>query len=434
MLSIISLLAFESLALATLTPSFPRGEALIEHLVPGKTAEICVIPKRFAGFEYNKSDSKHEASLCAMNVDQTIAACAKSNSSNPGVDFFEPPTGISIGDFTAGDCSAKGGKKEAKYKLSSSCSYTPSILAYYHFSRALGDVGNVPVAVLRTLDLDRHIAIGEKGLRTLERGSLIDQTWRSLLSKFRAGKSGSQADLLFTDNFDQSYGALSKNPKKEEFYKEFFNGGTQRELAFKEKNLIYKALKNPNFQIKREWNTANVQAMLQLRDLSEMILLDTILSQQDRFGNVHFYNKYLYQEKIGDKLEVRSEKDLKDIPSELQAKAVLVKELLLKDNDCGVAKENRVKAAKLLEGVAHLDPKTYINLLKLEKSLELNDTKVLLKSGMLFTENDFRKVAQNIREAAAMLKEKCLKGELKLDLDLDLHFSGEPLQKISCEI
>jgi hypothetical protein len=157
---------------------------------------------------------------------------------------------------------------------------------------------NVPVAVVRTMDLDRHIAIGEKGLSTLERVSLIDQTWRSLLSKLRAGKSGSQADLLFTDNYDQSFGALSKNPKKEEFYKELFNGGTQRELAFKEKNLIYQALKNPSFQVKREWNTANVQAMLQLRDLSEMILLDTILSQQDRFGNVHYYNKYFYLEKM----------------------------------------------------------------------------------------------------------------------------------------
>ncbi len=106
---------------------------------------------------------------------------------------------------------------------------------------------------------------------------------------------------------------------------------------------------------------------------------------------------------------MKSEKDLKDVLAEHQAKAVLVKELLLKDNDCGVAKENRVKAAKLLEGVAHLDPKTCKNLLKLEKSLELNDTKALLKSGMLFTESDFRKVAQNIREAAAMLKNWPLK-------------------------
>jgi hypothetical protein len=117
---LLSILFFSPLSHATLTPTYPRGEALVEHLVPGRASEICLIPKRLAGFTYNKSDSKHEASLCAMNVGQTIAACAKSNSSNPGVDFFEPPAGTSLGDFTAGNCSAKGGKKEAKYKISSS--------------------------------------------------------------------------------------------------------------------------------------------------------------------------------------------------------------------------------------------------------------------------------------------------------------------------
>lgn len=426
-----------SLSFATLTPTYPRGEALVEHLVAGKAPEVCVIPKHLPGFAYKKSDAKQEAELCAMNVGETIAACAKENSTNPGIDFYEAPEGISAQDFMDQNCSVAGakGKKEAKYKLSSSCSYTPSILAYYHVSRALGDVANVPVAVVRTMDLERHIAIGESGLKNLEKGSLIDQNWRTLLGRLRAGKNYSQADLLFTDAYDQSYGALLKNPKNEEFYKELFNGGTVREQTFKEKNLIYKALKNPKFKVAREWNTANVQAMIQLRDVSEMILLDTILGQQDRFGNVHYYNTYFYRVTgASGQVDVKSERDLKAVPAELQPGAVLVKELLLKDNDCGVAKENRVKAAKLLEGVAHLDPKTYQNLLKFEKSLALPETKALFKTGMMFTEADFRKVADNVREAVAMLKEKCQSGDLRLDLDIDAHFSGAALPTQACEL
>ncbi len=425
------------LAMATLTPTYPRGEALVEHPVLGKAAEVCVIPKHLPGFSYKKSDAKQEAELCAMNIGETIAACAKENSTNPGVDFFEAPQGVSAQDFMDKNCTIEGvkGSKEAKYKLSSSCSYTPSILAYYHVSRVLGDVANVPVAVVRTMDLERHISIGERGLKFLESGSLIDQNWRTLLGRLRAGKNYSQADLLFTDGYDQSYGALLKNPKKEEFYKELFNGGTVREETFKAKNLIYKALINPKFQVSREWNTANVQAMIQLRDVSEMILLDTILGQQDRFGNVHYFNKYFYRVTEADgRVNVKSEKNLKDIPAANQAEAVLVKELLLKDNDCGVAKENRVKAARLLDGVAHLDPKTYQNLLKLEKSMALADTKALFKTGMMFTEADFRKVAENVRVAAAMLKEKCESGKLRLDLDIDAHFSGAALPAQSCEL
>ena len=35
--------------------------------------------------------------------------------------------------------------------------------------------------------------------------------------------------------------------------------------------------------------------MIYMQDASEMILLDTLLNQQDRFGNIHFeFESYLY--------------------------------------------------------------------------------------------------------------------------------------------
>jgi hypothetical protein len=48
---------------------------------------------------------------------------------------------------------------------------------------------------------------------------------------------------------------------------------------------------------------------------------------------------------------------------------------------------------------------------------------------MLFSEKDYAKVMGNLREAVNLLKDRCTKGQLKLDLDLDLHFSGNPLPK-----
>src|SRR6202022_5008433 len=87
---------------------------------------------------------------------------------------------------------------------------------------------DVPPSVIRTFDLQNHIALGRKGLATTPPNSLIHQTWASLMAQLTAGNNASRRDLLLTDDFKQSYGALSVNPRKEQFYKEFFNGGAKK--------------------------------------------------------------------------------------------------------------------------------------------------------------------------------------------------------------
>lgn len=418
---------------ATITPSYERGDALVWLEVPNNKPEVCVIPKHLPTGKYGKKDRQHEENLCAMDVGVSVAACAKDNSTNPGVDFFEAPEGVSLAQLTKMDCNHKDAMKEAKYKLSTSCSYTPAILGYYHMSRALGDIGNVPPAVLRTMNLERHLAIGGRALSTIKSDQLIYKTWSGLISSLRAGKNAKNADLLFTDDYDQSYGALSKNPKKEEFYKEFFNGGTDRVATFKASNKIYAALSNPRLSVGRDWNGNNVQAMVQLRDMADMILMDTILGQQDRFGNIHYIEKYYYTGQKDGRFDVGSDKDKKDVPAEALAGAVKVKEMVLKDNDCGVAKENRIKNGGLLDRVSHLNPRTYKHLLALTRTIDEPDTKRLFTRGMVFTEADFAKVSGNLKEAAGQLQSACRAGRLKLDLDLDAHFSGEALAAADCE-
>lgn len=189
-------------------------------------------------------------------------------------------------------------------------------------------------------------------------------------------------------------------------------------------------MQNPAYSVPREWDARNVQALVQLRDMADMILLDTILGQQDRFGNIHYQVKYFYRHDGS----VSSGKNKNDIPPEAFASAVAVKELLLKDNDCGVAKQNRIKEAQLLDRVSHMDPRTYKSLLAFASSLGSDDTKRLFTKGMVLTEADYRQVSTNAREAAAMLQAACRAGRLKLDLDLDLHFSKQPLPaRFECE-
>lgn len=409
----------------------------INLAVPGKRAEICVIAQRFPEAKYAKKDDKHETELCALEASVNVATCAKTYSTNPGVLFVTPPKGTTLEDLQAQECDVKGAKKEAKYKNSTSCSYTPSLLAYYHVSRALGNVVNVPPAVLRTMDLERHQTIASRAIKNLadDPQELIYKTWSGLKSILDKGARSEKADLLFVEGFEQSYGALQRNPRGEEFYQEFFNKGADRVEAFKNSNKIYKELTESSLNVGREFTLANVQKIQQLKDLADMLVMDTVLAQQDRFGNIHYKEKYLYPttNKKG-KFEIKDEDkdDLDKIPAELQSKAVLVKEMMLKDNDCGVTKENKIKKAKLLDQISHIDPKTYKRLLKMEAAGDAN--KEYFMGNLMFTESDYRTVMGNLREAVSLLKSACESGKLKLDLNMEDHFSGEAPAAANCGI
>ncbi|MCP6167416.1 hypothetical protein NL404_27715, partial [Klebsiella pneumoniae] len=65
------------------------------------------MPKHLETGDYKKGDEKHERELCEMNVGVNVAACAKENSTNPGVNFFIPPKGVSVESLAAKDCELK---------------------------------------------------------------------------------------------------------------------------------------------------------------------------------------------------------------------------------------------------------------------------------------------------------------------------------------
>ena len=181
-----------------------RGEQTLQIPVPGRNAEICVVPKHLAAGRYFDKDSEIELRLCNIDEHKNSAVCPKLNSTNPGLDLYSLPEGGTPQQVEAARCNTAGAHKIAKYKLSSSCSYTPSILGYYHLSRMLGGIADVPPAVLRTFDLQNHIALGRAALAASASNSLIHQTWASLMARSaspwssvhglgRAGRAASSA-------------------------------------------------------------------------------------------------------------------------------------------------------------------------------------------------------------------------------------------------
>jgi hypothetical protein len=436
-------------ALATLTPTIERGEKNVYYTSPRGIQEVCVIPAKYPGAKYSHKDLKKEQELCNYTFyptsateeaehKQTVALCAKTNSTNPAVNIYEIDTGKGETQASIEKNDCDDADKIGKYKNSTSCSYTPSILAYYHVSRALGGIGNVPVSVLRSMDIETHKSLAKEGLKNTKSGELINQTWAGLNSILNQGLAHSKKDLVLTDDGQQSYGAFIVNPNGEAMYKELFNSGADRAAAFRDQNALFKLVKDSRSLsdiVTSDWNQGNVQKLFAMRDITEFILLDHILDQQDRFGNIAYQTQSVYmgKDKAEDtSFEVKSSLKQKDVEKDKSeglvdnSKPVLqVKQMTLKDNDCGVSKSNVVKQAQLLSYVRHMNPKTYKRLLELQKSVVEN--KKFFISNLMFTGKDFDEMVANINDAVKTLKGNCESGKLRLDLDIETYLeTGKP--------
>lgn len=425
-------------ALATMNPSTPRGEQIIP--MANAKSEICVIPEKYPGADYSERDLKMEQKLCSYDNTFQVAMCAKLVSTNPAVEFFSIPEGMSAAQVEQKRCEVEGAKKLAKYKGSISCSYTPSLLAYYHVSRILGNVVQVPPVVLRTFDLNTHQKIASKANAVLAGNTRLDllrQIWAGVSRHVKAPAKSSKKHELFTDDLKQSYGALQENPRKEEKYSEMFfgaRGSETRADAFRARSPVYRLLADRRplrSLVNNRWEAKSVQIVQQMKEVADMIVLDTMLNQQDRFGNVHYTTAYYFLDsaKGGMKVESKSKMDEADARSK---NAVLIKEMMLKDNDCGVAKENLAKKARLLEGLSHISPMTYSRVLKLNRDLQQKEARDYFMKETMMTASDIQNIAKNLQEISTSLQNACRNGRLQLDLDLDGHFANTPLQQ-NCE-
>ena len=441
-LSCMALLS-STVAQAALSAHLARGERIVELPVPGRSAEVCVIPKHFPDAAYSDNDLKAEIQLCSIDEYTNAAVCPKTNSTNPGLDFYSLPQGFSSQQVEAAHCKTPGAKKIAKYKLSTSCSYTSSILGYYHLSRMLGGIANVPPAVLRTVDRQNHVALGRTAQGETAPSSLIHQTWSALLAQLAASAGASKRDFLLTDDFTQSYGALSVNPTNEQFYKEFFNGGSNnlaRAVTFRDKNQIVAMLARPadvSTFVGRTFTTDNVQTMVQLKDAADLIVIDTLMNQQDRFGNIHYLETYYYRDTtdLNPEGSARLKSSRTLMPAEAaKVGAVQVRQILLKDNDCGVDKQNIAQQAGLVNRIAHIDPITYRGVLHLDAIADSTATRTFFLQELVFTANDYAGVRRNLKNLAVTLHQRCAQGGLKPDLDLQGHFSDRPLKHQSCDL
>lgn len=485
-------LTLGQMAQATLTPTRPdRGQSKVFFDIPnsGGRKEACIIPRFLPGVNYSNDALETMQELCSFNLynstlqqGQRLAlACQKLNSTNPGLNIYDLSSTFVDNLDKNINCSnvdlyadKDAVEKAGKYKQSTSCSYTPGILSYFHVSQALGKVAQVPEAVLRTIDLGTHLEIGNEAMEKIQyvkandsklyqQYSMIDLTLGSLIGKLQ-NPAGKHHDLLITDGYKEGYGALILNPSREERYTELFVAPTKldsdaavavfanaqpnlkRAFAFKRAQPQFQLLKNPSSIasfIKADMS--QYDTLINMRDISDMVVIDTIMSQEDRFGNIAYqpFKAALFKNGEKQKIELINPKKFdKKIAEYAQEGFTLVstddvKQMILKDNDCSVSRLNVPGIAGLVKEINHLDPKTYQHLLKFNASLENPAVKAIFRVDFYFTEIDFAKMKENSNKVTQILQQKCLNKTLHLDLDIENYMkTGQvPVQTIeSCKL
>lgn len=424
------------------------GESRKEFQSPLGSRELCVVPKKMAGGRYDNSDLKAEIELCNYDFYLNVGYCPKLASTNPSVLLIEPNTQFDKKAIDSSNCDIKsmGLDTAAKFKQSITCSYTPSILSYYQISRLFGNIGRVPPSVIRTMDIRSHAKITKKALDLL-----TDPRNPTRISWTQFAKLH-QDPRFFPDIVDRSYsqiyGALSDNVKNEEQYVDVSGVGpyeTRYERFLQQKPFQKVSSPQGVIQIVGSSQFTNlVQTVVQMKDVSDMVLLDTLLNQQDRIGNIH-YKFYWYSiNPQSNKLERTKSKakwinGVIKVPDEESRymsgrQAALIKEMILRDNDCGIIKTNMMRKVGALEKVRHLSYNTYRRLLFFAQALSDPTMKTYFKEEMLFSGPDYATLIANTQKAKQVLTQKCQSGELLFDIDIENYIPGSTPPTISCTL
>lgn len=427
---------------------------------PSGARETCWSPRKWIGdfaaaSIYSADDLKKEAQLCGYDFYSNVALCPKLNSTNPGTLITKIPEGRTRAEIMQNHCGedSKLRKVEAKFKQSLTCSYTPSGIATYHVSRLLGGIGRIPVTVLRTMDPQEHRDLAKRALEQVPSGEIIARSWTKFLEAHDQRPS-----TLFTRE-GLLYGFLTDNVKNEFIYTEVsgVGGYDTRYQRFVQQPPYLRVTSQESVDQLAGTAQLNVLVpmMVQMKDVSDMVLLDTLMSQDDRVGNIHYKFRWYWIENG----QLKTEKsDAEKVTRQNQARqnysvgivqavvpeselvtarakrAFLVKEMVLKDNDCGVnvnMRSNNMRSVDGIENVRHMSYETYSRFMRLAEAVMANPAHAqeYFTKDLLYTNADFKgsriSFMGNLQRAYEVLKNKCLSGELRFDLDVQKRLSGD---------
>ncbi len=443
-------------------PAFASDRVLGEATAftsPNGVAETCIRIAPMPGAVYSEADLAAEAAFCSVDLyAPTVGLCPKTWSTSPGMIVHDLSDGPYVGyrrGFETNACPQGKEAKEAsggeiaKWKPTmnargTSGTFSPSPLLYYHLSRYFGmDIG-VPVAVWRSMDRQMHLTeVARPGVAISGHSHSSDMNregWHVLVAADEEPATYSPTDELFTADRSAIYGTMLRATGDR--YNSEVNGtrvsgwGKGQNLDF-QRTAPFLALRAGGSlaeaiaagtaealrdgQIARDMgpDVAPQQVAFWMEDLTGILLLDYILSQQDRVGNIDFVPVWVWV----DGGEVRTAPAAKHGDDDPPAPGALrLKRTHLNDNDAGARVEyaNFAKSTGMLQGLRRFPPATYARLMELRADLDaegpLHD---YLQDSFGLSEAQFAQLVNNTRLAADLLSATCAEDTLALDLDAE---------------
>lgn len=445
-----------------------------QYKSPNSITENCVAIEKLASGQYSKKDIEKETELCGYDFYQNnVQMCPKTWSTSPSTLLLELTP---QNPFTPSMCESKqmgAYGKLAKFKTSmnehgTSGTFSQSSILYYHLSRYFNSAIKVPVAVYRSMDKNAHFDLVTSKAKNFE-NDMVKTAWDFMRQAESINVSAvNPVNELFTTDLKQIYGALIDSVSNQK-YGELISGVKQAQWglpkylnmaqtpAFKALSLN-KSVKDSiteglnltaqNFQKDLNKTTpSTAQMIMWMQEMSDMTILDYIMQQQDRPGNIHFQWRVFYMknnklnserikmmnhgEEVGaeKKYPLYKDKDqvvalaTQQFATECASTSCFVmQKSWIEDNDAGgrIYYNKFYRDAKILESVRHINPTTYKQLILLSDAVKSKNTLYLkLKNNFNLDAAQFLQLSKNILDAANILKLNCKSKNLKFDLDFE---------------
>lgn len=436
--------------------------------------ESCEHNLRLSAEGYSLKDSEIEKELCGLNMySPALKLCGKNWSTSPTTLILGSKQPV-FSDSSACDTKKTMGvhSKLAKFKTSmneegTSGTFSNSSIMYYHLSRYLQLSVTVPVAVYRTMDSQQHATLVSSKVRNFE-NAMIQTAWEYMQKAAVNPNAIRPVDQLFTDNNRQIFGSLIEF-KGNEKYGQYIRGKKTQQWGIPQyqsmsQSVVYQALNsNKDFLTaagllssvaKSEYagefgSTAPTshQSMMWMQEIADMTVIDYIMQQQDRPGNIHFqWRLYFMNEGKLDSKRIKIERGGKSEGIEAQYSSYVhlaaaeyvasqmpdykqhcagqpcfvVQKTMIEDNDAGGREyyNDFYRELGFLQSLRHISYKTYLKLNQLAADVKAQgNTYGMMKKNFRLNAAQFQQLIQNISEASSTLNSLCAKGLLKFDLD-----------------
>ena len=369
-------------AAATAQPEPPT----VEHRTPTGAKEMCQLLAPFPFVPpdvtqdpasqtwYRDDDFQGVKELCAIDLYApkstdsvtAVGVCPKLHWSQPALELYELADADSDkAKFEKQRCprwrKARRAHKIAKIKPPIYGTEVESPLLYFHLSKLLGNLGHVYPTTWRQVSratIHEQSVLAAAYLEVVTHDRTTHDGWQVANHRYRpGGRSPGVVGAM-----------LAKNPRGEDSHHPFkyYPDRTRRIGSPKDvrAQAYWKVVSSREpieeliaFDASRpkKYREA-VQALAYAQDITHMVILDAVLNQRDRAGNIHSRRLYHTVDAQG-RLRWRKERP----NGAAGKKAVRLERLLLKDNDDGLNWKavGRLNSSLLIGEIRHLDPTTY---------------------------------------------------------------------------